>query len=231
MQDRFIKIRKMKFLSLLTVITLVCIISGCGSNSTEETLYIPKDGTVPLNTGTSTDTTGIVPENTIIAPEFFPGTPSTITTQNPAQTISTGEKGLNPEHGKPGHRCELAVGAPLNSPAQQPANPPATFKPSISPQPETKITNSKPVAAGMNPEHGKPGHRCDIGVGSPLDSKPADSKTTEQPASTKPNVPVSTPISPLLPASTKPVVAGMNPEHGKPGHKCEIAVGAPLPKQ
>ncbi|HRF24698.1 MAG TPA: hypothetical protein PLR98_11060, partial [Chitinophagaceae bacterium] len=28
-------------------------------------------------------------------------------------------------------------------------------------------------AAGLNPEHGKPGHRCDIAVGAPLDSKPA----------------------------------------------------------
>ncbi|MBK7291706.1 MAG: hypothetical protein IPI78_16550 [Chitinophagaceae bacterium] len=82
----------------------------------------------------------------------------------------------------------------------------------------------------MNPEHGKPGHRCDIAVGAPLDSKPAEVKTVQQPATTNPGAPV----TPLLPASTTPaapVTAGMNPEHGKPGHRCDIAVGAPLPKQ
>ncbi len=221
----------MKYLSLLIGIGIVCFITGCGNNSTEETIYTPKDGSVPVNAGISTDTTGIVPGNTIVAPEFFPGTSPTLTTQNPAKTNSTGETGLNPEHGKPGHRCELAVGAPLNSPAQQPANPTSALTPSISPQPETKVTSSQPVAAGMNPEHGKPGHRCDIGVGAPLDSKPADVKTNENPATTKSDIPVSTPISPLLPASTTPVAAGMNPEHGKPGHRCDIAVGAPLPKQ
>jgi hypothetical protein len=34
---------------------------------------------------------------------------------NPTTTpVATGP-GLNPEHGKPGHRCDIAVGAPLNS--------------------------------------------------------------------------------------------------------------------
>lgn len=28
------------------------------------------------------------------------------------------------------------------------------------------------TAAGMNPPHGQPNHRCDISVGAPLDSKP-----------------------------------------------------------
>ena len=28
------------------------------------------------------------------------------------------------------------------------------------------------TAEGMNPPHGQPGHRCDIAVGAPLDSKP-----------------------------------------------------------
>ncbi len=142
--------------------------------------------------------------------------------------------GLNPEHGKPGHRCDLAVGAPLNSAAPQPqtiAPPTITNTPDISAKNATIVTTSKPAAAGMNPEHGKPGHRCDIAVGAPLDSKPAEvnpvQPPTPAPATTKSDVP----FSPLKPGTTTPVAAGMNPEHGKPGHRCDIAVGDPLPKQ
>jgi hypothetical protein len=69
---------------------------------------------------------------------------------------------MNPAHGQPGHRCDIAVGAPLNSkPTQQTAT--------------TATANNQPVqqvAPGMNPPHGQPGHRCDIAVGAPLDSKP-----------------------------------------------------------
>jgi len=37
---------------------------------------------------------------------------------------------------------------------------------------------------GMNPPHGEPGHRCDIAVGAPLNSKPAT--VTTAPASIAP---------------------------------------------
>lgn len=82
--------------------------------------------------------------------------------------------GMNPAHGQPGHRCEIPVGAPLNSaPAAgtKPAptlssgpiqnNPPAATPSILNPASST-------VKAGMNPEHGQPGHRCDIAVGQPL---------------------------------------------------------------
>jgi len=86
---------------------------------------------------------------------------------------------LNPQHGQPGHRCDIAVGAPLNSPAStiQP-NVSATTVPTSS---ATAINTAapkevaKPVTSGtaLNPKHGEPGHRCDIAVGAPLNSKPA----------------------------------------------------------
>lgn len=57
------------------------------------------------------------------------------------------------------------------------------------------------AAAGLNPPHGQPGHRCDIAVGAPLGSGNLLNNTT----------------------------AGLNPAHGQPGHRCDIAVGAPLP--
>jgi hypothetical protein len=100
------------------------------------------------------------------------------------QTVA---KGMNPAHGQPGHRCEIPVGAPLNS---SPAAGKASTPQMISNDPNTKITPAQvnangtltpansgapailnpgtATAAGMNPAHGQPGHRCDIAVGQPL---------------------------------------------------------------
>ncbi|MEO9005303.1 MAG: hypothetical protein ABI288_11225 [Ginsengibacter sp.] len=70
---------------------------------------------------------------------------------------------LNPEHGQPGHRCDIAVGAPLNSPAQQPQT-----------APSRQLMPGLPVNTGgavtLNPPHGQPGHDCAIPVGQPLKS-------------------------------------------------------------
>lgn len=110
---------------------------------------------------------------------------------------------LNPAHGQPGHRCEIAVGAPLNSAAA----PTSAASTATAPTPA-------PVS-GKNPEHGKPGHRCDIAVGAPLNSAP--STTAASPATVSTNA-----------ASTPKTAPGMNPAHGQPGHRCDIAVGAPL---
>ncbi|MDI1255633.1 MAG: hypothetical protein PSV16_05990 [Flavobacterium sp.] len=133
---------------------------------------------------------------------------------------------LNPAHGQPGHRCDIAVGAPLNTPATNKPTVQATA-PSI--QNSVTIPAQKPVvtAPGMNPPHGQPNHRCDIAVGAPLNSvvtKPAGSATISQ-SQTPP--PAS--ASPLPVANT--TAPGMNPPHGQEGHKCDIAVGAPLPKE
>jgi hypothetical protein len=107
----------------------------------------------------------------------------------------------------------------------------------MNPQNNTVVTNPQMItqtatqtvgqavttAPGMNPPHGQPGHRCDISVGAPLNSKPAPAQPTtvstvpQQPAVTMKEVPTTTKTLP-----------GMNPPHGEPGHKCEIAVGAPL---
>jgi hypothetical protein len=42
------------------------------------------------------------------------------------QTASTAATGMNPQHGQAGHRCDIAVGAPLNSPVAAAANSTAT---------------------------------------------------------------------------------------------------------
>ncbi|WET04874.1 hypothetical protein [Flavobacterium sp. YJ01] len=161
--------------------------------------------------------------------------------QNPAanpNTVLGDTKGLNPAHGQPGHRCDIAVGAPLNSaPTQQ--GQAVQVNPNQQQQVVTTTTVAQvKTAKGMNPPHGQPGHRCDIAVGAPLNSPVAKTTTTAQSGSTSQSFTVTPPPSNAVPAllSTESagqdtgIVDGMNPAHGKPGHRCDIAVGAPLPK-
>lgn len=163
------------------------------------------------------------------------------TTQQPqtttANTNTQPQGSLNPAHGQPGHRCDIAVGAPLNSkPTQAPASGNKTITTqNIQATPQVVTTPVK-TAKGMNPPHGQPGHRCDIGVGEPLNSKPTKTTATTTNSNaysvTPTNTSAGTP-SLLTPAATTapPAVQtapGMNPPHGQPGHVCGIAVGAPL---
>jgi hypothetical protein len=169
-----------------------------------------------------------------------------------SNTVMSTAGGINPAHGQPGHRCDIAVGAPLNSaPTQTPQTTTAQAQPGqtvqVNPNQQKKMVTTTTVAApvkvgkGMNPSHGQPGHRCDIPVGSPLNSpvatntaattttNTAQSGTTSKSFTVTP--PANNPVPPLLSTGETPKVAeGMNPAHGQPGHRCDIAVGAPLPK-
>lgn len=89
-------------------------------------------------------------------------------------------------------------------------------------------TNSSTVI--KNPPHGQPGHRCDIPEGQPLNVTPqqiGNVQTVQVPQNQ------SVVINPAqMKMSTPPqkvqTAPGMNPPHGEPGHRCDIAVGAPL---
>ena len=142
--------------------------------------------------------------------------------------------GMNPAHGQPGHRCDIPVGQPLNSkpaPAAQNVavnNVPNAVQIDPNTLPKGKFVipnNGKPVkvAAGMNPPHGQPGHRCDIPVGQPLNSKPAPA--SPQPVQT---IAQNTPAPNSAPAPTGPKPA-LNPAHGEPWHNCGVKVGEALP--
>lgn len=160
---------------------------------------------------------------------------SNIQTVSPQGNVAT-TPGTNPPHGKPGHRCDIAVGAPLNSPStgktqatpqqnQQISINPAEMKTSVAPATKQK------TAPGMNPPHGEPGHRCDIAVGAPLNSSVSKTTTTTTPTTTNTAVSKSLPATVSAP-TTYPDANGkalaVNPAHGEPGHRCDIAVGAPL---
>jgi len=172
---------------------------------------------------------------------------SVVQNQNPAQaanpnTVLGESKGLNPAHGQPGHRCDIAVGAPLNSaPTQQvqaSAAPQGQTVQVNQPVVTTTTTTPAKVAKGMNPAHGQPGHRCDIPVGAPLNSPVAKTAATTtsnaQGGTATQNFTVTPPANNAVPAllstETQTVAEGMNPAHGQPGHRCDVAVGAPLPK-
>ncbi len=113
--------------------------------------------------------------------------------------------------------------AQTTAPTALPPSASPTFNPgqqTVTPQAAT------PVAAGMNPAHGEPGHRCDIAVGAPLNSPPAAAPAVTSTPTFNTPPPTQTPVA-APPAATAP---GMNPPHGQPGHDCAIAVGAPLNK-
>lgn len=144
---------------------------------------------------------------------------------------------LNPAHGQPGHRCDIAVGAPLNSPAKTitpPSQPTTIAQPvTASPQPTATVTTTAATQTAtvnakgekLNPAHGQPNHRCDIAVGAPLNSKPTQAVV----GTSKPKITVTAPAAsatqvPLLNEKGQ----RLNPAHGQPNHRCDIAVGAPL---
>lgn len=149
----------------LPLVLLVSLITACGSEDETATPDVPSSNTAPP-----------------AAPAAAPATAPVNNTTAPASGIA-----LNPEHGKPGHRCDIAVGAPLNSPPGNtnsattlPANPvQAAPTPAPSPAPANNLTPSKGVINpslnpnALNPAHGQPGHRCDIAVGAPLNSQPS----------------------------------------------------------
>lgn len=102
-------------------------------------------------------------------------TPQAVSAPNPVQTqAAKTAPGMNPPHGQPNHRCDIAVGAPLNSPKAATPTPAAPTMQPAAPQGQATVmpvdmkSGTTATAPGMNPPHGQPGHRCEIAVGAPL---------------------------------------------------------------
>lgn len=94
-------------------------------------------------------------------------------------------------------------------------------------------TSGKPA---LNPEHGQPFHRCEIPVGAPIDSAPAQNTAPQvnPQQNLSSNSFNTTPISSSAVPSPAPVQAigpkpANNPAHGEPHHRCDLQVGVPLP--
>lgn len=175
------------------------LLLSCANKDATDTTIIPEQSnTAPLpasteaqpTVATGTESVNLQPTNTInpgittINPQAKNVTINPQTNAinvSPVTNAATGP--LNPAHGEPGHRCDISVGAPLNS------KPNATPQPTVVQTPINLNTNNAPnvnitqqptitkTAPGMNPPHGESGHRCDITVGEPLNSKPLPAKT------------------------------------------------------
>ncbi len=85
----------------------------------------------------------------------------------------TGKPALNPPHGEPFHRCDIEVGAPIDSAPQAAVSQPIAPQ-VVAPQGGEAVGfNTNPIAPStpkpaLNPPHGEPHHRCDLQVGAPL---------------------------------------------------------------
>ena len=97
---------------------------------------------------------------------------------------------------------------------------------------EQQINSNNPsstttAATGMNPAHGQPGHICEIPVGAPLNSPATSNNQQNAPVPTVTTTPAQSAPNPVEQVAT---TEGANPPHGQANHRCDIAVGAPLPK-
>jgi hypothetical protein len=197
----------MKLTNFIFTILLFQAIVGCNNSSEEADATIPETSTTPA----------AAPATAV----------ATDTIESPSVVPATAKAAPNPPHGQPGHRCDIAVGAPLDSKPTQPnINTTPTQPVTVAPVPVPSAATT--VAAGVNPAHGQPNHRCDIAVGAPLNSKPNTPALNVNPQPVAPPVGAAPPppLINLRPGET--TAAGKNPAHGQPGHRCDIAVGAPL---
>ena len=151
------------------VILTLALVSCQKKNETPETLspelasYEQKSASDSSNVTSAQNSAPITMNNSApVAPQ------SNTVSVNQTQPTAPG---MNPPHGQPNHRCDIPVGAPLNSKKAEATtvkttdNQTTNATPIAAPQNNAGSTN---VAAGMNPAHGQPGHRCDIPVGAPL---------------------------------------------------------------
>lgn len=160
------------------------MVSSCNNSDSSADTSVAFDSSLAKSASPAAVSTPITaPDSAAALPNMGQVNAPVINTAVPAGNV-TGA-GLNPAHGQPGHRCDIAVGAPLNSaPAKTttsvnttPTATPVSIQPTVA-APATK------TAPGMNPAHGQPGHRCDIAVGAPLNSAPAKPAATVTPAKT-----------------------------------------------
>jgi hypothetical protein len=152
-----------------TALVISTALLACNNSETAEVdkSIIPDATTQPV--------TSVIPDSSQAMQVINQGTTAqpTVTTSptTPAKTTAInvgGSSAPNPAHGQPGHRCDIAVGAPLNSPATVPTQPKMSQAVAATPAPSAAVPVSTDPNAKLNPAHGQPGHDCSIAVGAPL---------------------------------------------------------------
>lgn len=159
---------------LATLFFVAC--SGNDSKAYDESLASPTS-TKPVTPLTINDTllsdTGTVRPAAQVA---MPTTTPTATSTTLSGNSTTTKAGLNPAHGQPGHRCDIAVGASLSTPVAA-SKPQVQSVTSNTTTPSPQLSAPSPVSTPsalssgsgkLNPPHGQPGHDCAVEVGKPL---------------------------------------------------------------
>lgn len=201
------KINRMK-LKLYTAAGLIAIagLVSCGGDSDKE---VVDKSIIPAGSDTT-------PAQTVVTSPTIPGQVTIPGTTAPAAGTTV----------IPGSVTVPAGTTQPQTITMNPRNNAVVTNPQMVTQTATQtVGQTAATAPGMNPPHGQPGHRCDISVGAPLNSKPAPATTQPTTVSTTPQQPQVTMKEVPTPTKTLP---GMNPPHGEPNHRCDIAVGAPL---
>lgn len=156
-----------KYIGGITAAAAVLFFASCVGNDGPEV----DKSIMPANT---TNNSAAPASPAVDAARTTPANAAPVVTATPAAApAATGSvaQGTNPAHGQPGHRCDIAVGAPLNSApaATKPVAQQTVATPTVNAA--TPVNMPAPVtttAPGMNPPHGQPGHDCAIPVGAPL---------------------------------------------------------------
>lgn len=166
----------------------VIILQSCASDKKKETETIQNEEPTSQTAVTTSDSSQMLPPaQPLEINSSQPTISSTPVTAPVTATQGATQAGMNPAHGQPGHRCDIAVGAPLSSPPNKqtsttptistttpsvnsttPTITPSTSTPQIQTTPVVSPAAAGPTPAGMNPPHGQPGHDCSVAVGAPL---------------------------------------------------------------
>jgi hypothetical protein len=238
---------------------ILALLLACNNNESGQDLSIMPDKKTTLVSDTQTiNKTTLKNTSANSLPQQMPNG-TNVNLQQPAATMAQNivanktEAAVNPPHGQPGHVCGTQpVGATTTPAASQNVQSATTAPTQIKTAPQ-QINSIKPAVSAntsdgkINPAHGQPGHRCDIPAGAPLNSTPQ--KTTAPKAVNTNTATAPTIVNPSTMPALQPTQAAqnndaangapalisngngtkLNPEHGKPGHDCKVAVGQPLP--
>ena len=147
-------------------------------------------------------------------------TPSQRQVQAPQTTVM-----LNPPHGQPGHRCDIAVGAPLPNDGNVIAQASSQARPVGQGEAMPAVSDGTQVqyvqVAQPQPTYvGKKGEKLN----------PPPVQQASQPTVSQQQVVIPPDPNGRKVGVTEEGFSGKpNPPHGQPGHRCDIAVGETLP--
>lgn len=205
--------KQMPMIQRLLAALVICspVLFACGAKEDETSDFVPTPGTEIKKTAGTPNDTAANAGGGVTMPAFNPGKTSEVSNA----PVTTQPVTVNPGAANAAPDGKMVISAPQQMPQH------------IQQMPQQVQQPTKP---GMNPPHGQPGHRCEIAVGAPLNSKPVQPTATSQPV-TQPvtlNAPTQAPVTANNQQPPVKTAPGMNPPHGQPGHRCDIAVGAPL---